>query len=162
MIRQVLKFFWNRVETCGNPFLKFKQPYQELQRRQTAPKGNVLCWRRLSANPACLFFHPSLISFLRMNEPLNFFSIFIGLTLLVMAADQAKKRFKIEPKKTRMFVHAGVAIVIFFAPLLFHSRIYPALLAGVFIIINLISVKAGMFTGMNLDRRNLGKLLMDL
>lgn len=91
-----------------------------------------------------------------MNEPLNFFSIFIGLTLLVMAADQAKKRFKIEPKKTRMFVHAGVAIVIFFAPLLFHSRIYPALLAGVFIIINLISVKAGMFTGMNLDRRNLG------
>lgn len=91
-----------------------------------------------------------------MNDPLNFLLVFIGLTLLVLAADQAKKRFDVRPKKTRMIVHAGVAVVIFFAPFLFHSNLYPAILAGVFIVINLVSVKAGMFAGMNEDRKNLG------
>ncbi len=91
-----------------------------------------------------------------MNEPLNFLLILIGLTVLVIAADQAKKRFDIEPKRTRMFVHAGVAIVIFFAPLLFRSKLYPVILASVFIVVNFISIKAGLFTGMNVDRKNLG------
>ncbi len=91
-----------------------------------------------------------------MNDPLNFVLIFIGLTLIVVAADQAKKRFNVRPKKTRMFVHAGVAVVIFFAPLLFRSGLYPAILAGVFVVINLVSVKGGMFTGMNEDRKDLG------
>ncbi len=105
---------------------------------------------------AGLYFRRALISFLRMSDPLNFVLIFVGMSLIVVAADQAKKRFNVQPKKTRMIIHAGVAVVIFFAPLLFHSQLYPAILAGLFIVINLVSVKAGMFTGMNVDRRNLG------
>lgn len=91
-----------------------------------------------------------------MNQPLNFVLVLVGLTALVLVADRAKKLFNVDSKKTRMFVHASVAIVIFFAPYFFVSKLYPALLAGVFIIVNFVSIKAGMFTGMNVDRKNLG------
>ncbi|MCL4538490.1 MAG: DUF92 domain-containing protein [Bacteroidetes bacterium] len=91
-----------------------------------------------------------------MNQTLNFFLVLVGLTALVLAADQAKKLYSIDPRKTRMFVHAGVAVVIFFAPYFFLSMFYPALLAGIFIVVNFASIKLGMFAGMNLDGKNLG------
>ncbi len=91
-----------------------------------------------------------------MNEPLNLFLVTVGLTALVLVADQAKKICSIEPKKTRMFVHVAVSVVIFFAPYFFISKLYPALLASLFIIVNFASIKLGLFKGMNLDRKNLG------
>ncbi len=91
-----------------------------------------------------------------MNEPLNFVLVTVGLTALVLVADQAKKIYNIEPKKTRMFVHVAVSVVIFFAPYFFVSKLYPALLAGVFIIVNFASIKLGLFKGMNVDKKNLG------
>lgn len=91
-----------------------------------------------------------------MNETINFFIVLVGLTALVIAADLAKKVFHVDSKKTREFVHAAVAIVVFFAPLLFRSKLYPALLAGVFIVVNFVSLKLGMFPGMNVDKKNLG------
>lgn len=91
-----------------------------------------------------------------MNETLNFFVVLVGLTALVIAADWVKKAYHVDPKKTREFVHVSVAVVVFFAPLLFRSKVYPALLAAVFIIVNFASLKLGLFQGMNLDRKNLG------
>jgi len=92
-----------------------------------------------------------------MNQPLNFFLILAGLTALVVATDQIKNRYHVDPKKTREFVHAAVAVVVFFAPLLFTSKLYPALLAGIFVIVNFVSVRLGMFKGMNLDKRISGR-----
>lgn len=97
-----------------------------------------------------------------MNQPLNFILVLTGLSSLVVAADMFKKRFRIDPKKTREFVHAAVAVVVFFAPLLFKAEIYPALLADIFVVVNFVSVKSGMFSGMNLDRRNLGTVYYPL
>ncbi len=91
-----------------------------------------------------------------MNELLNFALVLAGLTAVVLLSDAARKAFDIQPKKTRMFVHAGVSLVIFFAPYFFRSESYPAILASVFIVVNYLSIKLGMFKGMNLDRRNLG------
>ena len=91
-----------------------------------------------------------------MNQPLNFVLVLAGLTALVVAADQIKNRYRLHPKKTREFVHAAVAVVVFFTPLLFTSKLYPALLAGIFVIVNFVSVRLGMFKGMNLDKKNLG------
>ncbi len=91
-----------------------------------------------------------------MNETLNFVLVLTGLTALVLAADLARKIYKVESRKTREFVHAAVAVVVFFAPVFFHSMLYPALLGGVFIVVNFASVKLGMFRGMNLDKKNLG------
>jgi uncharacterized protein (TIGR00297 family) len=91
-----------------------------------------------------------------MNEPLNLILVTVGLTALVLVADQAKKIYNIEPKKTRMFVHVAVAVVIFFAPYFFVSKLYPAILAGLFIVVNFASVRLGFFKGMNLDKKNLG------
>ncbi|HEY9166776.1 MAG TPA: DUF92 domain-containing protein [Candidatus Kryptonia bacterium] len=91
-----------------------------------------------------------------MNEFLNFVLILVVLTLFVVAADLLKGRFKVDGKKTREFVHAAVAVVVFFAPLLFHSKLYPALLAGTFVVVNFVSVRLGMFKGINPDRKNLG------
>jgi len=91
-----------------------------------------------------------------MNEPIKFLLVLAGLTTLVVAADMIKKIFSVESKKTREFVHASVAIVVFFAPLLFQAKLFPALLAGVFIIVNFVSVRLGMFKGMNTDKKNLG------
>ncbi|MCL4538598.1 MAG: hypothetical protein M1378_03205 [Bacteroidetes bacterium] len=50
---------------------------------------------------------------------MNFVLVLAGLTGLVVAADQIKNRYHVDPKKTREFVHAAVAVVVFFAPLLF-------------------------------------------
>jgi uncharacterized protein (TIGR00297 family) len=91
-----------------------------------------------------------------VNEPVNFLLVIVGLTALVLVADQAKRLYNIEPKKTRMFVHVAVAVVIFFAPYFFVSKLYPALLAALFIVINFASIKLGLFKGMNLDMKNLG------
>lgn len=97
-----------------------------------------------------------------MNQPLSFISILVGLTALVVGTDLFKKHYRVDPKKTREFVHASVAVVVFFAPLLFKSEIYPALLAGIFVVVNFASVKLGMFSGMNLDKRNLGTVYYPL
>ncbi|HQT91978.1 MAG TPA: hypothetical protein PL001_08110, partial [Candidatus Kryptobacter bacterium] len=91
-----------------------------------------------------------------MNEPLNFALVLVGLTALVLTADQAKRLYNIEPKKTRMFVHIAVSVVIFLAPYYFQSKLYPVLLASVFIAVNFASVRLGLFKGMNLDKKNLG------
>ncbi len=91
-----------------------------------------------------------------MNEPLNFVVVLCGLTALVFIAEAIKKFFHIDPKKTREFVHASVAVIIFFAPLLFRQKLYPALLASTFIVVNFISIRLGMFKGMNIDKKNLG------
>lgn len=99
--------------------------------------------------------HP-VISFLKMSESLNFILVLASLTAFVLAADQAKKFLRIDPKRTRMFVHVSVAVVIFFAPLLFRRSFYPALLASIFIVVNFISIKSGIFKGINIDRKNLG------
>lgn len=91
-----------------------------------------------------------------MNEPLNFALVLVGLTALVLTADQARRLYNIEPKKTRMFVHVAVSVVIFLAPYYFQSKLYPVLLASVFIAVNFASVRLGLFKGMNLDKKNLG------
>ena len=91
-----------------------------------------------------------------MTETVSFILVFIVLSLLVAAADIVRKKFNVNAKSTRMFLHAGVAAVVFFAPLLFQSKLYPALLAAVFIVVNFVSVKLGMFQGMNVDKKNLG------
>ncbi len=97
-----------------------------------------------------------------MNEPLNFILMLVGLTALVLAADLAGKLFRVDRKKTRMFVHASVAVVIFFAPYFFQSKLYPVVLAIVFMLVNFVSIKLGMFSGMNIDRKNLGTVYYPL
>ncbi len=109
-----------------------------------------------------MYFQLAPLSFFPMNQPLNFVVVLAGLTALVVAADLFKKRFQVDPKKTREFVHGAVAIVVFFAPLLFESELYPALLAGIFVAVNFVSVKLGIFSGMNLDKRNLGTVYYPL
>ena len=91
-----------------------------------------------------------------MNETINFVLVLAGLTVLVVAADLIQKTYKVDQKKTREFVHAAVAIVVFFTPLFFRSKFYPASLAGIFVVVNLVSLRLGMFKGMNLDKKNLG------
>ncbi len=91
-----------------------------------------------------------------MSESLKFLLVLVSLTALVLLADAIRKRYQVEPKKTRMFVHIGVSLVIFFAPQIFTAKLYPALLAGIFIVVNYASVRLGLFKGMNVDRKNLG------
>jgi len=97
-----------------------------------------------------------------VSELIKFFLILASLTALVVAADLARKFFTIDSKSTRMFVHISVAVVIFFAPWLFTGRLYPALLASIFVVVNLISIKLGMFKGINADKKNLGTVYYPL
>ncbi len=103
-----------------------------------------------------LYLRCPTISFVSMNETISFILTLASLTAFVVAADQAKNFFKVDSKKTRIFVHASVAVVIFFIPLLFKGKFYPALLGAIFTVVNFTSLKLGIFKGMNADKRNLG------
>jgi uncharacterized protein (TIGR00297 family) len=103
-----------------------------------------------------LYLRHRTISFVPVNETTNFIIMLASLTTLVVVADLAKKFLKLGSKTTRMFVHASVAVVIFFLPLLFQNKFYPALLGSIFIAVNFAAARLGMFKGMNADKKNLG------
>lgn len=97
-----------------------------------------------------------------MNQFSYAIIILIALFSLVIAADTVQKKLHVNPKSTRMFVHASVALVVFFAPLLLQTKILPATLAFVFIVVNFITSRSGMFQGINLSDRNLGTVYYPL
>jgi uncharacterized protein (TIGR00297 family) len=97
-----------------------------------------------------------------MNESTKFFLILVGLIAFVAGADQAKKFFKIDSKKIRMFIHASVAVGIFFAPLIFKQKLYPALFGSLFTVFDFISIKLGLLRGINMDKKNLGTVYYPL
>jgi Predicted membrane protein len=97
-----------------------------------------------------------------MNELSYAILIFITLFLLVIIADFIQKKFKVDPKSTRMFVHASVAIVVFFAPLMLRNEIFPIALASIFIFANFTTSRLRMFQGINLSDRNLGTVYYPL
>ncbi|MGC8595263.1 MAG: DUF92 domain-containing protein [Candidatus Kryptoniota bacterium] len=91
-----------------------------------------------------------------MNELFFAVLIFFLLSMLVITADFIQKKFLVDPRSTRMFVHASVSLVVFFAPLLLQNKIFPAALASVFIVANLITSRLRIFQGINLSDRNWG------
>ena len=91
-----------------------------------------------------------------MSEFGKFLLLLLVLTLLVLAADRARLILNLQQRSTRRFVHVAVALVVFWTPFLFHDVFYPALLGGIFVVVNFASLRLGIFKGMNVDRTNLG------
>ena len=92
------------------------------------------------------------------------FAFFLFLILgLVGLSEVLRRRSRLSSEQTRQFVHIGVGLFVIFSPLFFRSAIQPAVLAGVFIILNAVALKAGQLKGMHAtERRSYGTVFFPL
>ncbi|MFH1213354.1 MAG: DUF92 domain-containing protein, partial [Candidatus Neomarinimicrobiota bacterium] len=82
------------------------------------------------------------------------FAIFLALILgFVGLSEVLRQRSKLSGEQTRQFVHIGVGLLVIISPLIFKSAIPPAVLAGIFIILNAVALKAGQMKGMHSTAR---------
>ncbi len=91
-----------------------------------------------------------------MDEPLECILWLLLLLFLVLIADGARRIFKLQSTTTRRFVHVVVALAVPWAPFLFHDAFYPELLGLILIVVNFLSLRFGMFKGINVEKNDYG------
>lgn len=87
------------------------------------------------------------------TEWLYLVGLFLILFLFVGIAEKIRSSLKWSPEVTRKFVHIATGIVVFFTPYIFRTNIPLIVLAGIFTVINAISLKAEAFKGMHETER---------
>ncbi len=91
-------------------------------------------------------------------QPFNNEWITFGIFLIIILgfvgfSEVLRKSFNISGENTRQFVHIGVGLLVIFSPFLFVSPLPPAVLAGIFIILNALAINAGQMKGMHTTER---------
>ncbi|NTV45375.1 MAG: DUF92 domain-containing protein [Chlorobiales bacterium] len=81
----------------------------------------------------------------------HFVIAFFALLALIVISELSRKALGIKSVTTRKIVHILTAVLTFFAPYYFETNFYPALLAAVFIPLNLLAIKMGWFKSLNED-----------
>ncbi|NOY76518.1 MAG: DUF92 domain-containing protein [Calditrichaeota bacterium] len=79
--------------------------------------------------------------------------LFLILFLFVGIAEKTRSALGWSPEVTRKFVHIATGIVVFFTPYIFRTNVPLIVLAGIFTIINAMSLKAQAFKGMHETER---------
>jgi uncharacterized protein (TIGR00297 family) len=64
---------------------------------------------------------------------------------MIMAGEGARVVLRLSPEFTRKFVHVSVGLLIFWAPWIFTSAVPALVLAALFVVMNLIAVRLGLF-----------------
>jgi len=78
------------------------------------------------------------------------FGIFLGIILgFVFFSEIFRKQLHISGENTRQFVHVGVGLLVMPSPFIFKSPVPPAVLAGIFIILNAIAILTSRMKGMH-------------
>ncbi len=83
------------------------------------------------------------------TEWLYLAGLFGILFLFVGIAEKTRSALGWSPEVTRKFVHIATGIVVFFTPYIFRTNIPLLVLAGIFTVINALSLKAETFKGMH-------------
>jgi len=82
------------------------------------------------------------------------FGIFLVIILgFVAFSEVLRKTFNISGENTRQFVHVGVGLLVISSPFIFKSPVLPSVLAGIFIILNTLALRAGQMKGMHTTKR---------
>lgn len=82
------------------------------------------------------------------------FALFLVLILgFVAFSEVLQKRFRMSGENTRQFVHVGVGILVTTSPFLFRSAVQPAILAGIFILLNALAIKSNQMKGIHTTAR---------
>ncbi len=79
--------------------------------------------------------------------------LFLVLFLFVGIAEKTRSALGWSPEVTRKFVHIATGIVVFFTPYIFRTSVPLIVLAGIFTVINAVSLKADAFKGMHETER---------
>ncbi len=79
--------------------------------------------------------------------------LFFVLFLFVGIAEKTRSALGWSPEVTRKFVHIATGIVVFFTPYIFRTNIPLLVLAGIFTVINAVSLRAEAFKGMHETER---------
>ncbi len=79
----------------------------------------------------------------------RFALILTGLGTVVGIGEFIRRKLGWKAEVTRKFVHVSVGLLIFFAPSLFEVAFLPMLLAGTFILVDLVAVRKGLLVGMH-------------
>jgi len=91
------------------------------------------------------------------NEWITFGAFFIGIFLLIGAAEFVRSSLKWGPETSRKMVHVIVGIMVATCPLIFESNIQPITLAVIFIAVNVLALKSHAFKSMHAtDRTTFG------
>ena len=97
------------------------------------------------------------------NEWISF-GIFLAIILgFVGFSEVLRKSFNMSGENTRQFVHVGVGLLVTCSPFLFASPLQPAVLAGIFIVLNAVAIKGDQMKGMHTTERfSLGTVFFPL
>jgi len=82
------------------------------------------------------------------------FGIFLGIILgFVFFSEIFRIQLNISGENTRQFVHVGVGLLVMLSPFIFKSPVPPAVLAGIFIILNAAAILTSRMKGMHTTAR---------
>ncbi len=92
------------------------------------------------------------------------FVLFLMLILSFVALSEVlRKNLRISGEHTRQMVHIGVGLLVFLSPLIFSAWVPPAVLAGIFIILNAVAIRQDQMKGMHTtERESLGTVFFPL
>ncbi len=79
----------------------------------------------------------------------TFFVVLVLIGGLIGLSEFARNRFHWSPESTRKLVHVAVGIAVSISPLYFRNSTAPMVLAGIFIILNLVALRQSVFTGLH-------------
>lgn len=87
------------------------------------------------------------------NEWITFAIFFIGILGLVGSAEFALSKLNWNPEAARKFVHVLVGLLVAACPFIFKSNLPPMALAGIFIVVNALSLRSDKLKGMHTTER---------
>ena len=97
------------------------------------------------------------------NDWIGFAFYFVAILALVFVSGILLEKFKVSGQITRQFVHAGVGLLVLTSPFTIHSPLQPSLLAGIFIVLNLVNILKGGMKGIHsTERFSLGTVFFPL
>jgi len=98
-----------------------------------------------------------------LNDWIWFSLFLIAFLLFLFVAEQLRKKNWLSTEATRKLVHILTGIAVFFSPFLIHSKYPPLVLAIIFIIFNLLSIRMNWFSGIHsTDRHSYGTVYYPL
>lgn len=87
------------------------------------------------------------------NEWISFAVFLVVILGFVALSEVLRKSFRISGENTRQFVHIGVGLLVTTSPFLFQSPLQPAVLAGIFILLNALAIKSNQMKGIHTTSR---------
>jgi len=94
---------------------------------------------------------PTIVPF--HSEWITFVIIFALIMALIGLSEVLRRRLNISGEHTRQMVHVGVGLLVVTSPFIFRSAVPPAVLALIFIILNLVALQTERLKGMHSTTR---------